>query len=192
MFVKRNARKRAQTMLIFFAAHILSEGRKISCAYVLVIINLSEKPNSDSSLTWQSWVSSKHSTESTNLFESQRGFSYLLPEVFCSRFFKVNRQKSDLRRLRKNLIVSWRLCESFRMFCECEMSFELRWKNSRKRVTERESDEISRVINLLHDFFIIRRDESSNFNYNSIAIMNDLRAERSEASSLESWANLNS
>ncbi len=66
------------------------------------------------------------------------------------------------------------------------MSFELRRKNLRKRVTERESNEISRVINLLHDFFIIRRDESLNFNYNSIAIMNDLRAERSETSSLKS------
>jgi len=72
------------------------------------------------------------------------------------------------------------------MFCECEMSFELRRKNLRKRVTERESNEISHVINLLHDFFIIRRDESLNFNYNSIAIMNDLRAERSETSLLES------
>lgn len=192
MFVKRNARKWAQTILIFFAAYILSEDRKISYAYVLIIVNLSERSNSDLSLTWQSWVSSKHSTESTNLFKSQRDFSYLLSEIFCSRFFKVNRQRSDLRHLQKNLIVSWWLCESFRMFCKCEMSFELRRKNLRKRVTERESNEISRVINLLHDFFIIRRDESLNFNYNSIAIMNDLRAERSETSSLKSWINLSS
>jgi len=72
------------------------------------------------------------------------------------------------------------------------MSFGLRRKDSRERVTEREDDEAPRVIDLLHDFSIIRRDESPDFNYNSTAIMNDLRAERSGAPSLESWANLGS